>query len=412
MEKMSNEKKTVKTGSGAKKLLVLNLILLLPLYGLYFLNSHVPGNVDSPKEENSAKELLSAAHRLSSQGFYESAENLLWQVYYRSNNRDVRLKALEHLKKVCRQSGEFKSLIKVLHLAQSVDPDERQISYRNELHDALQRLGKASDARAYLKSVSALNNHGSGTGVSGSVVARIGDDDILYEELESAGGEPQAALEAMVLQKLVLKESAFLLEDEKFLAKVDNVLDDLRMSEYLSRHLGEFSPTDSEINNYFQANKSQWDKEPGYVLYHILLSEADSETASQVERVENLQQFRQVAASSSKSLDKVDGGKIKDPVNSDLLPGVGTLAGLRDFLKSQKLHKVSQPFQSSKGIHYFWIESHQDSVSTTLEQVKDKVLASYREEWSKEKQKQLLEGLWQKYDVQIFPERIAKETGK
>jgi len=402
--KQTRKIKTNQSSRAQGFLTLLVLFALIPLYGLYFLPAPKPAQV-LPQ----FSEWRSAAMELKRVGQYEEAARILEKVYENSITSKSRLEILHVLKEIHTRGRDWKSLLTVLYKIQSLDPSETGGSYKKDIYETLQRLGKDKDASLYLKARTSLHSTKAPTQGSDVVIASIEGEEIYTRDLGERGGgnaaERLKLLTQLVINRILKKESMGLMEDQDFLAEADRVLEEMRIAKFLDRKLSVQKISEFDLKNFYHSHLYLWNYPNGVQVSHIQLKSQEEVGEFQSNAPSSLESFESYAKQHSASLDKVRSGRVERYVESDSLPSIGTFPGLFDFLWKQK-KGLCGPFPSRRGQHFFWVRSRRSALKSTFEEKKREVEKAYRKEFEDQFKEKYFRELLKAYDVKVFTDRL------
>lgn len=386
----------------------LTLLFILPFYGFFHLLYH------KKPDYQGFPEYREAANELRLVGLFAESEELFWR-YYETTVRDQeeRLRILDQVRNNLVQGGDsvqnMQKLLQVLYMIQALDPQEKVLRYRSDIHSTLQNLGKNRDASNYLRFGSSLQKKRDSTGTGALVVARSSEGEILFSEVEQVlQGSPEEKrqrLSEYIAKKLLVKESLSLMDEADFQEKLRRMVEDFRVSYFLEQKMQRSEVTELELKNHFAANKAIWNYPLGYQISHLLLPEAEGDKFAAAE-IYTLEEFSSFAKENSISLDKVKGGLIKDWIETDFIPSVGSLPGLMEFLSGVGVGLVAEPLKDKRGCHYFFVREvrrpRQAEFSDVESEVREHYLNGYRESFMET----FFADLFRKNDVVIHYERL------
>jgi parvulin-like peptidyl-prolyl isomerase len=142
--------------------------------------------------------------------------------------------------------------------------------------------------------------------------------------------------------------------------------DGLLMDIYLKEISEKIKTSDSEIQNYYNKNKSTFEKPMAYTVRHILVS--DKQTAQSVyKRLKNGAKFEQVAKEVSKDITAQNGGLLEHVKQGSLVPEFETVA-----LKL-KNNEMSEIIETRYGFHVILKISEQKLLPISFDKAKENI---------------------------------------
>jgi parvulin-like peptidyl-prolyl isomerase len=178
---------------------------------------------------------------------------------------------------------------------------------------------------------------------------------IVIEAAKKAGIEKQTEFKKTL--------EAFKNKQQKQLA---DYKDGLLMDIYLKKIHEKIKVSDNEIQNYYNKNKSTFEKPIAYTVRHILV--LDKETAQNAyERLKNGTKFEQVAKEVSKDTTAQNGGLLGPIKQGTLVPEFETVA-----LKL-KNNEMSEVIETCYGFHIILKVSEQNLSPTPVDKAKENI---------------------------------------
>ncbi len=396
----------VSAPSLAQTLLILVVLLsILPLYGLYLKDNSGEQTGSSPLHE-----LKSAAVALKRVGAFKSAAGFLWSMYERTPEEANRLEVLQVLRELYQQERNHEDLLRVLYLIQALDPSESRVSYRKEVYETLGRLGKDKDASLFLKTQSGLKKSNPEQGSSNLVVAQVGGEEIYYRDvkdlLKGNAAEKQQKLFEFIVQRILKSESMGLMQTPEFISQANDLVEELRVAQFLKQKFKKQEISEFDLKNYFQSHLYQWNHGKGYLVSHLMLSGEGKLKEYLDSEIKNRSEFEAYARAKSDSLDKIRSGIHTKWIEDDSIPQVGRFKGLFKFLESQAPGEVSSVFKSRRGQHFFWIRESRAPKSSQFADVRQEVYAAYQKEFEKQFKQDYFRELVRENQVRIYSDRL------
>lgn len=411
MDSTKSTKIVKKKNNSPQLLILLVFISVLPLYGLYL---HSPTTNPQSVTYNNFQQDFETANALFQASLHSESNQALWVLFSQDISVKDKLMVLELIRRNSRKSNRLGELLKALYYIQAYDPNEESLKYQKELFDTLNKIGREKDANLYLQAKSGLKKQLVNSGSSQLVIASVENEEVYQAELDRFIQEnPQfkekksEGLVQLIIRRILKKKSLDLLNESEFQKKVDNLVEEMRITEFLKRELSTQEPTEVELRSFYELKKSDYNHDAGVRLLHMMLHDTDEQALLRLATnpPSSKKDFEEMVNKMSRSLSKVRNGAISEWVVNDNLPNEGDFEGLWDFL--QKSSKgFNGPFKSRRGSHYFWILEKRDASSRSYEQVSKELRARYINERSIQIQEQYFKNLITDQKVQIFHERM------
>lgn len=268
---------------------------------------------------------------------------------------------------------------------------------------------------------------------SPAVLGRIGDIEVTTEQLreslaglegatENATKDPQALgqyARALLLQRLVLQQAREQKwdQDPAVIARMVRAREAALSESYLeSKSQPDASyPSDQEIKDAYEANKSKLLIPKSYELAQIFIeSSENADAAAQVQAKSKLEEVRKqladkeadfasIARSSSDEKSSAEnGGKIGWLTENQIQPEI------RSKLPSLKLQAVSEPIRLKAGWHIIKMLDVREARPPTLDEIRDNLVTSMREEKSREMRQSYIAELLKKHPLAINEIELMK----
>jgi len=270
---------------------------------------------------------------------------------------------------------------------------------------------------------------------SPAVLGRIGDIEVTTEQLreslaglegttENAAKDPQALgqyARALLLQRLVLQQAREQKwdQDPAVIARMVRAREAALSESYLeSKCRPDISyPSDQEINDAYEANKSKLLVPKSYELAQIFIecpenfdAAAQAQAKSKLEEVrkqlaDKEADFASIARSSSDEKSSAEnGGKIGWLAENQIQPEI------RSKLPNLKLKAVSDPIRLNAGWHIIKVLDVREARAPTLDEIRDNLVTSMREEKSREMRQSYIAELLKKHPLAINEIELMKLT--
>lgn len=204
-----------------------------------------------------------------------------------------------------------------------------------------------------------------GSGAEGDVLARVGNETltegeirILYPNLLDGSGEPNRldrVIERWIEQTLIRQEAEQtpLLQDSGFLVRLEHVRNRFVADEYLQTLIRsseeEWSVSDQEARDYFQAHRDQFELEEPYVRFRHVTAETRREAVEARQELMNGRPWEEVARTYSTSPEE------RIELSESVIPRSRALRGhetLQQLLDVIGITEIS-PIQLSQGQYHF-----------------------------------------------------------
>lgn len=270
-------------------------------------------------------------------------------------------------------------------------------------------------------------------GEAPAVIGRIGDIEVTTEQLrESIAGiegantntanNPQALgqyARALLLQRLVLQQAREQKwdQDPAVIARMVRAREAALSESYLeSKSKPDASyPSEQEIKDAYEANKSKLLIPKSYELAQIFIESPESaDPAAQAKAKSKLEEVRkQLAAkdadfsniartSSDEKSSAENGGKIGWLAENQIQPEI------RSKLPDLKLKAVSEPIRLNAGWHIIKLLDVREARPPTIDEIRDNLFASLREEKSRELRQNYIAELLKKHPLAINEIELMK----
>ena len=270
-------------------------------------------------------------------------------------------------------------------------------------------------------------------GETPAVLGRIGDIEVTTDQireslagLEGANGnaakDPQALgqyARALLLQRLVLQQAREQKwdQDPAVIARMVRAREAALSESYLeSKSKPDASyPSEQEIKDAYEANKSKLLIPKSYELAQIFIeSHENGDSSAQAKAKSKLEEVRkQLAAkdadfssiartSSDEKSSAVNGGKIGWLSENQIQPEI------RSKLPNLKLKAVSEPIRLNAGWHIIKLLDVREARPPTLDEIRDNLVTSMREEKSREMRQNYIAELLKRHPLAINEIELMK----
>ncbi|MBF0205357.1 MAG: peptidyl-prolyl cis-trans isomerase [Oligoflexia bacterium] len=300
---------------------------------------------------------------------------------------------------------------------------------KRQIVSLLEKLKKFSEVKYALQQSTSLgmgeSNSGGGSG-SGEVVAKVGEKNIYLHEINEALDELPAVIrdsfgkgeEKVNFAKKYVSD--FLLYQKGIRLKVDEAPKFRKMQERILRELVVKSVIDqevvnkvvaneSDVKNYFAANKSMFSSSENALVSFIRVKEKN--VSEQVFKEANKKGADFAALAKKYSQDeesKAKGGVYVSAISADRPFIVGTSKDgelTRAILASDE-GKVTAPILAGGDYFIFKIRKKNAGKEYSYEQIKDKVMADYRHHKEQELYQKLIDETLKTADVKLFLDKV------
>jgi peptidylprolyl isomerase len=266
-----------------------------------------------------------------------------------------------------------------------------------------------------------------------AVLGRIGDIEVTTEQLrESLAGiegadtntanNPQALgqyARALLLQRLVLQQAREQKwdQDPAVIARMVRAREAALSESYLeSKSKPDASyPTEQEIKDAYEANNSKLLIPKSYELAQIFIESPESgDSSAQAKAKSKLEEVRKELAakdadfssiarkSSDEKSSAENGGKIGWLAENQIQPEI------RSKIPNLKLKAVSEPIRLDGGWHIIKLLDVRESRAPTLDEIRDNLVTSMREEKSRELRQNYITELLKKHPLAINEIELMK----
>jgi peptidyl-prolyl cis-trans isomerase D len=179
------------------------------------------------------------------------------------------------------------------------------------------------------------------------------------------------------------------------------------------------TPADSELKDYYQTNKSQFDHPERAKARHILITLPSGATPAEEATIQKtLTDYRDQILSGKLSFEKAaqqysqDAGSRKQGGELGWLPRGSTVKEFEDQIFTQlKKGEISKPFKTQFGYHIVQLEDYEKAYESTFDEVKTKVLEQYQKEKALDKITALAEQISIKLQQNEDISKVASDLG-
>ena len=164
------------------------------------------------------------------------------------------------------------------------------------------------------------------------------------------------------------------------------------------------APTEEEIKNYFDVNKSKFDEPEKVHARHILIktSSADNETVKKTNKakIDGIRKklvaggdFAKIAQESSDCPSKAKGGDLGTFAKGQMVKP------FEDAAFGQKVNEIGPVVETQFGYHIIQTQEHMQAKTKTLEQVKPEIIKSLQDQNKQKAVKDYIDGLTKKATI-------------
>jgi peptidyl-prolyl cis-trans isomerase C len=164
------------------------------------------------------------------------------------------------------------------------------------------------------------------------------------------------------------------------------------------------APSDADIKNYFDLNKSKFDEPEKVHARHILVktSPTDNETVKKANKakIDGIRKklvaggdFAKIAQESSDCPSKAKGGDLGTFAKGQMVKP------FEDAAFSQKVNEISPVVETQFGYHIIQVQEHLQAKSKTLDDVKPEIIKTLQEQNKQKAVKDYIEGLKSKATI-------------
>jgi parvulin-like peptidyl-prolyl isomerase len=170
--------------------------------------------------------------------------------------------------------------------------------------------------------------------------------------------------------------------------------------------------TPGDLNNYYEAHKSQYMQTEGAQISHILVASEDEAKAA-LESVKAGEDFSKLAQElSTDEATKEQGGEISGWIDKNApIPGLGNVPEASDLILQTEADQVCENYvKSEQGFHIIKVRERRAERQKDFDEVRQEVFRALRSQKEREVQTGLLEELKNRYDVVIHHSAFEKQT--
>jgi peptidyl-prolyl cis-trans isomerase C len=189
---------------------------------------------------------------------------------------------------------------------------------------------------------------------------------------------------------------------EKLKADIKNILKAKKLMD--AQITGGPVPSDEEIKNYFDVNKSKFDEPEKVHARHILVKSSatdnDSVKKAHKAKIDDIRKklvaggdFAKIAAESSDCPSKAKGGDLGSFAKGQMVKP------FEDAAFGQKVNEIGPVVETQFGYHIIQVQEHIAGTSKTIDQVKPEIIKTLQEQNKQKAVKDYIEGLKKKATI-------------
>jgi len=240
-------------------------------------------------------------------------------------------------------------------------------------------LGLGGCAKEKAKEGEALAKIGSTVITEADLQARLGEmPPYMKQQLSTPDGRKRL-LDGMIEEELMYKDAlaAGLDKSEEYKKDLERSKRDLLLRTYYDKVMeAKATPTDKEIEDYYNAHQEEFNVPENLTVRHILVK--TSEEAVKIRReLDRGAKFGDLAGKYSLDVSsKTNGGLIGGPVQrAGNIKGLGPLPDFNQAAFALKEGEISKPVKTPKGYHLIMVEKRNPESSKSLAEAKADITA-------------------------------------
>jgi peptidyl-prolyl cis-trans isomerase C len=227
----------------------------------------------------------------------------------------------------------------------------------------------------------------------------------VQQQLQTPDGR-QRLLTGLVEEEAIVREARALGLDrtEEFRTEIEQRERDALVRLYYEQVIeAEATPTDAEIEEFYEAHREEY-KVPESVWASHILVDTRAEANRIRNRLEGGEDFSEVAKSESKHADTAPrGGEIGAPIQQGSgVRGLGVVPEFVEVCFQLELGQISQPVKTSMGYHIVRVDRREPETVKPLEEVRQGVLERIKPTRRSEVRDRKMEELKAKYGAVFF----------
>ena len=204
-------------------------------------------------------------------------------------------------------------------------------------------------------------------------------------------------LDQMISYELIYNEAleSGVEKDEQYLAQLELAKKELLTQTSINKLLTEVSVSDTEVEEYYKANRDMFVAPVTVTAKHILVDSKDKAAGIRVE-IENGKSFEEAAKEYSSCPSKSEGGNLGSFSKGQMVPEFEEVAF------NLELGVVSQPVETQFGFHLIKVENKEEGNSKSFDEVSARISNNILQERQNFKFMSTTEDLKKKYKVEIL----------
>jgi len=212
---------------------------------------------------------------------------------------------------------------------------------------------------------------------------------------QNEGGRKQL-LEQLIAFELMNKfgKEQSLDETKEYKAQMENIAKEVLTSMAINKVLGDITVTDEEAEKYYDENKDKFVTPATVSAKHILVANEEEAKKIKVEIDKKELSFEEAAKKYSTCPSKEQGGNL-----GSFSKGM-MVAEFEKAAYGAEIGVVTEPVKTQFGYHLILVESKEDEVSKSFEEVKNSVVNQLIQENQHKKYGEMLTQLEKKYGVE------------
>lgn len=236
----------------------------------------------------------------------------------------------------------------------------------------------------------------------------------MKQQLATPDGQKRL-IDALIEEELVYRDALAkgIDKSDAYKKEMERTKHDMLIRQYYEQVVeAKSTPTEAEIQEYYNANPKEFVVPENVTARHILVKTKDE--ASRLRRqIEQGADFADLAGRYSlDASSKSAGGMIGAPVQrSGGVKGLGTVPEFVEAAFALKEGELSQPVQSGKGFHIIRVEKRAAEATKALEDARNDIVSKLQYSKRKTAREEIVNQLKSKYKVSYVTEAAAQTGG-
>ncbi len=184
-------------------------------------------------------------------------------------------------------------------------------------------------------------------------------------------------------------------KDEVYIAQLEAAKKDLLTQTAINKILSEVTVTDSETEEFYNANKDKFVVEQSVRAKHILV-DVEEEAVEIRKKISEGMTFEEAAAKFSSCPSNAQGGDLGSFTRGKMVPEFENAA------YELALGEVSEPVKTQFGYHLIKVEEKTEAAQESFENVKGMIINNLTQQKQNAKYMELIEKLKGKYKVEVL----------